>query len=67
MVFERDNWTCQKCGDTKSLHCHHIEGIRWEPLESCDIDKCITYCKKCHKQVHKKKGCKYVDMQCKER
>lgn len=66
MVFERDNYICQKCGNNKSLHCHHIEGIRWEPLESADIDKCITYCKKCHKEVHVKDGCKTKDMQCKE-
>ena len=64
MVLERDNWTCQKCGSTKSLHCHHVEGIRWEPLESADIDKCITYCKKCHKEAHKIEECGYYDMQC---
>lgn len=67
LVFERDNYTCQKCGSNKSLHCHHIEGIRWEPLESADIDKCITYCKTCHKEVHKIEECGYNDLQCKER
>ncbi len=65
LVFERDNWTCQKCGNNKSLHCHHIEGIRWEPLESADMDKCITLCKKCHKKAHELPDCRYVDMQCK--
>lgn len=65
LVFERDNWTCQKCGSKKSLHCHHVEFIRYEPLESCDIDKCITLCKKCHKEVHKKEGCKYIEGKCK--
>jgi len=65
IVFERDNWTCQKCRSTESLHCHHIEGIRWEPLESADIDKCITYCKSCHGDVHKIDGCGYQDMRCK--
>lgn len=64
MVFERDDWTCQKCGSKKNLHCHHIEGIRWEPLESADIDRCITYCKKCHKEVHKIEECRAVDMKC---
>lgn len=67
LVFERDNWTCQKCGNTKSLHCHHIEGIRYDPLESADMDKCITYCKKCHKKVHKKEGCMYHEMKCMEK
>ena len=69
MVFERDNYTCQKCGNEKSLHCHHITGIELNPVESADIDNCITYCKKCHKKVHKQDGCKRSDMRrkkCKE-
>jgi hypothetical protein len=70
LVLKRDNYTCQKCKKhqkdlTVGLHCHHIEGIRWNPLESADIDMCITLCKNCHKQVHSIEGCKYVDMQCK--
>lgn len=67
MVFERDGWKCTECDSTKSLHCHHVEGIRYEPLESADIDKCITLCKKCHKKVHKKEGCGYHDFKCKEK
>ena len=64
LCFERDNWTCQKCGSKESLHCHHIEGIRWEPLESSDLDMVITLCKQCHKEVHKLPGCGYNDMRC---
>jgi len=64
MVFKRDNWTCQKCNSTKSLHCHHLEGIRWEPLESADIDKCITLCKSCHIKSHKLPDCGYHDLRC---
>lgn len=41
--------------------------IHNDPLESADIDKCITYCKKCHKDVHKKEGCGYKNMKCKEK
>jgi len=71
MVLKRDNYTCQKCNKHQDelktgLHCHHIEGIRWEPLESADMDKCITLCKNCHKAVHKIEGCNYNDMKCKE-
>jgi len=67
--FKKDNYTCQKCKKYKDdldcgLHCHHIEGIRWEPLESADIDKCITFCKVCHKEAHSKEGCSYTDMRC---
>lgn len=66
LVFERDNYECQKCGTTESLHCHHKEGIRWNPLESADVDMCITYCKECHKETHQKEGCGYYELQCKE-
>jgi len=71
MRFEVDNYTCQKCGKhqdelTVGLHCHHLEGIRWEPLESADIDKVITLCKNCHLEVHKIEGCGYNDMKCGE-
>jgi len=64
MVFKRDGWECIKCGSNKSLHCHHLEGIRWAPLESADIDQCITVCKECHKKIHKKDGCGYHEMVC---
>lgn len=69
MCFERDNYTCQKCGITQDeldvgLHCHHVEGIRWEPLESADLDKVITFCKNCHIMVHKLPDCGYHDLRC---
>jgi hypothetical protein len=65
LVLERDNWTCQKCGSTKDLHCHHFEGIEINPVESADIDNCITLCKKCHKEVHKQDGCNMQREKCK--
>jgi len=46
------------------LHCHH-EGILWNPLESADIDQCMTVCKNCHKKIHQQKDCEYNDMRCK--
>lgn len=69
MRFKIDNYTCQNCKRhqnelNEGLHCHHIEGIRWEPLESADLDKCITLCKSCHIKVHKKEGCKYNELRC---
>ena len=68
MVLERDNYECQICGkgeDESELHCHHIEGINFNPIESADIDACITLCKNCHKQVHKLPNCSYNDLRCK--
>lgn len=69
MRFEIDNYTCQKCKKIQdeldvALHCHHIEGIKWDPLESADVDKVITLCKNCHIEVHKQEDCKYSDMKC---
>ena len=69
LVFERDNYTCQKCDKQQdelkvSLHCHHITGVVQNPIESADIDNCITFCKDCHKEVHKQKGCSYYELQC---
>jgi len=69
MRLEFDNYICQRCNKHKidlnsPLHCHHIEGIKWEPLESADIDKVITVCKDCHKEIHKIEGCGYHDMKC---
>ena len=58
LVLERDNWTCQKCGKTENeLHCHHINPVKLDPLESADIDNCITLCKDCHHEAHQKEGC----------
>ena len=71
MVLERDNWTCQKCNRSKDeypeldLHCHHIFPINENPIESADIDTCVTLCKDCHKDIHKNiPGCDYHEMKC---
>ena len=68
LVLERDNWTCQKCGANKDddvtviLHCHHIDPVKNNPIESADMDNCITLCKACHKEAHSRKGCRYSDL-----
>ena len=62
MVLERDEYQCVKCGSEGPLHCHHITGVEINPIESADIDNCVTLCKKCHKAVHKLPGCGYNDM-----
>lgn len=66
MCFELDNWECQKCGEKVKdviLHCHHILGYAQNPGLGNDIDNVITLCKKCHKEVHTRIGCRYVDLQ----
>jgi hypothetical protein len=69
MALERDNYQCQNKECNKSiskmaLHVHHIEGATEQPLLSNDLTNVITYCKICHKEVHKKVGCTYQDYQC---
>ena len=69
MVFERDNWTCQICGKTikdGQLHCHHMDPVAQNPMFQNDMDSCITLCKGCHKMVHSRIGCRYIDLVCKK-
>ena len=68
MRLEKDDYTCQKCHrtiDEAELHCHHITGVEQNPIESADLDNCITLCKKCHKWAHTQKGCRYFELMCK--
>ncbi len=65
IVFKRDNYTCQKCEKHQDelkvgLQCHHFEGVEINPIESADVDNCITLCKICHKFIHKI-PCPYKD------
>lgn len=63
-VFERDNYTCQKCGIRGGrLSPHHITSLReiinkhnfqsWEDVKKCkilwDISNGLTLCHDCHK------------------
>lgn len=55
-VFERDNYTCQKCNlKDIILYAHHI--IPWIKDESkrFDINNGLTLCNKCHRLEHKKR------------
>jgi len=65
IVFERDNWLCQKCESITNtqLECHHIDPISIDPMFANDHNSCITLCKDCHKEVHMKiEGCKYSEL-----
>jgi hypothetical protein len=54
-VYERDNYTCQKCGCNKSgsLNSHHIEGYSFNRELQTVVDNGITFCKSCHKEFHR--------------
>lgn len=62
LVFERDKYKCQKCNKEEDLQCHHIDPVKVNPIESADIDNCITLCIDCHKKVHKISGCGYGEL-----
>lgn len=52
-----------KCNETeKQLHYHHIDPVKNNPIESADIDNCITFCIDCHKDVHQLAGCTYKEL-----
>lgn len=63
-VFERNNFTCQKCfiksskGETVYLNAHHIKNFSSYPELRFAIDNGITFCKNCHKNFHKLYGIK---------
>ena len=52
LVFKRDNYTCQHCGDKKEIQAHHI--AEWAKYEDkrFDLNNGVTLCVKCHSKVH---------------
>lgn len=57
-VFERDNYTCQLCGDKKggNLVVHHLDSYDWCKEKRLSIENGITLCEECHKEFHSKYG-----------
>ena len=57
-VYERDNYTCQCCGDNKghNLNAHHIYGYTEYKDLRTDVDNGTTLCEECHKRYHKQYG-----------
>lgn len=52
-VFERDKYTCRKCGiSEKKMHAHHILGFKKHPEHIYSIDNGLTLCKRCHINFH---------------
>lgn len=48
-VMERDNFTCQSCGDTKStLNVHHAYYEKGKKPWEYPDNTLITWCEKCH-------------------
>jgi 5-methylcytosine-specific restriction endonuclease McrA len=57
-VYERDEYTCQICGDSKgkNLRAHHLNS--WDMFQDQRylIDNGVTLCVVCHKAFHKSYG-----------
>lgn len=59
-VYERDDYTCQCCGDNKgsNLVAHHLLNYSEHEELRTDVDNGITLCKTCHKEFHDTYGYK---------
>jgi ribosomal protein L34E len=54
-VFERDNYTCQDCGQRGGeLNAHHLQGFKKFSKLRHKVENGVTLCKECHKKRHKR-------------
>jgi len=65
-IFERDNWTCQKCNDKKSpLAIHHKVYFKGCNPWDYPADVLITLCVSCHdKETYLQKGINLFKQSC---
>jgi hypothetical protein len=63
-VFERDNYTCQKCGDNigGNLNAHHVIYFYKDKTKRMLIENGITLCKKCHTKEHVNAGDRFAHL-----
>ena len=55
-VFERDNYTCQKCGDHgKVINAHHSKSWKDHIESRYNVSNGITLCNKHHLEIHSKR------------
>ena len=60
-VFERDDYTCQKCKNKGgNLEAHHIRAFKKYKNDRFVMTNGVTLCKKCHREVHKNKDINWL-------
>lgn len=52
LVRERDGGKCVKCGETDTLHAHHVKSWKTNPELRHDVANGVTLCSKCHQEAH---------------
>ncbi len=51
-VFERDNYSCRKCGKRGCmLHPHHVNSFSQFPEQRFVLENGLTLCEKCHRKT----------------
>lgn len=50
LCIQRDNHTCQQCGDTNDIEVHHWEPYRFSYDNS--LDNLVVLCVECHRGIH---------------
>ena len=56
-VYERDNYTCQKCNKySEYLNAHHIESYANNKELRTTLSNGITLCENCHNDLHHQYG-----------
>lgn len=66
-VFERDSYTCRKCGQVGyRLQAHHIRNYADHPKLRLVAQNGITFCDTCHRELHRRYGLKTNESQLNE-
>lgn len=64
-VYERDNYTCQKCNKRGGrLEAHHIKPWSDYPEVRFDVNNGMTLCETCHAHEHKREPKRYTCVVC---